>query len=366
MKKLNSKSMKSGMIALLLSSQALMTPFVAYAEETTAAEIQSEMAQENEAEETETMEESAEMVESGEMEESAEASTTPKLSEEELRSQIKDYGTKITVKGKQMNVLELGKEHKDQNKTLVFMPGLGEASQPLTQKNLLDRLAENFHILVVEPFGYGLSDSTDEPRTSENIINELHEALQQFDVSEYVLVAHSLSGIYAMEYAKQFPEEVKGIVGMDTSTPMMNGYMDMGHMEAPVDEEGNALYLPEIPDVDDEVNEQYKLIAQLNLNNPATTDEAERSNQVLLDAKDEKIPAGIPALYLLAQDSYDDIEMRREFMDQITMDWEEQHVDMSENPDEVETHVLDGDHLLYFTQYEEMAKLITEFVMNLK
>ena len=320
MKKLNSKSMKSGMIALLLSSQALMTPFVAYAEETTAAEVQSEMAQENEAEETETMEESAEMVESGEMEESAEASTTPKLSEEELRSQIKDYGTKITVKGKQMNVLELGKEHQGQNKTLVFMPGLGEASQPLTQKNLLDRLAEKFHILVVEPFGYGLSDNTDEPRTSENIINELHEALQQFDVSEYVLVAHSLSGIYAMEYAKQFPEEVKGIVGMDTSTPMMNGYMDMGHMEAPVDEEGNALYLPEIPDVEDEVNEQYKMIAQLNLNNTATTDEAERSNQVLLDAKDEKIPAGIPALYLLAQDSYDDIEMRREFMDLITMD----------------------------------------------
>lgn len=356
MKKLNSKSIKSGMMALLLllSSQALMTPFVVYAEETTAAEVPSEMVQENEAEETETMEESAE------------ASTTPKLSEEELRSQIKDYGTKITVKGKQMNVLELSKEHKGQNKTLVFMPGLGEASQPLTQKNLLDRLAEDFHILVFEPFGYGLSDSTDEPRTSENIISELHEALQAFDVSEYVLVAHSLSGIYAMEYAKQFPGEVKGIVGMDTSTPMMNGYMDMGHMEAPVDEEGNALYLPEIPDVDDEVNEQYKLIAQLNLNNPATIDEAERSNQVLLDARDEKIPAGIPALYLLAQDSYDDIEMRREFMDQITMDWEEQHVDMSENPEEVETHVLDGDHLLYFTQYEEMAKLIKEFVMNLK
>lgn len=354
MKKLNSKSIKSGMMALLLSSQALMTPFVVYAEETTAAEVPSEMVQENEAEETETMEESAE------------ASTTPKLSEEELRSQIKDYGTKITVKGKQMNVLELSKEHKGQNKTLVFMPGLGEASQPLTQKNLLDRLAEDFHILVFEPFGYGLSDSTDEPRTSENIISELHEALQAFDVSEYVLVAHSLSGIYAMEYAKQFPGEVKGIVGMDTSTPMMNGYMDMGHMEAPVDEEGNALYLPEILDVDDEVNEQYKLIAQLNLNNPATIDEAERSNQVLLDARDEKIPAGIPALYLLAQDSYDDIEMRREFMDQITMDWEEQHVDMSENPEEVETHVLDGDHLLYFTQYEEMAKLIKEFVMNLK
>lgn len=285
---------------------------------------------------------------------------------EELKALIKEYGHKITVNGHQMNIYEMGEEHKGQSKTLVFMPGLGEASQPLTHKNLLDLLAKKYHILVVEPFGYGLSDVSHEERTVDTIIDELHQALQQEKVDKYLLVAHSLSGIYAMKYAQKYPEEVQGVVGMDTSTPMMNGFMDMQHEEAPVDDSGAATDLPEIPDVDDEVNEQYKLIAQLNLNNEDVADESERSNQVLLDNKDEKIPAGIPALYLLAQDSYEDIEMRREFMDKITEDWEEQHISMSENPDEVETHVLEGDHLIYMTQYEEMARLIDEFAQKIK
>ena len=178
---------------------------------------------------------------------------------EALKKAIKDYGDKITVKGHQMNVLELGKEHKGKSKTLVFMPGLGEASQPMTHKNLLDRLAKKYHILVVEPFGYGLSDVSHEDRTVENIVDELHQALEQMKVDSYVLVAHSLSGIYAMKYAQSYPKEVEALVGMDTSTPMMNGYMDIQHEEAPVDDSGQATDLPEIPDVPEEVNQQYKI-----------------------------------------------------------------------------------------------------------
>lgn len=285
---------------------------------------------------------------------------------EVLKQMIEDYGQKIEVEGHNMNVLELGKENKGKQKTLVFMPGLGEASQPLTHKNLLDLLAKKYHILVVEPFGYGLSDVSRQERTVENINRQLHTALEKMQVSEYLLVAHSLSGIYAVKYAQTYPEEVQGIVGMDTSTPMMNGFMDMQHEEAPVDDSGVATDLPEIPDVAEAVNKQYQMIAQLNLNNPDVDDESKRSNQVLIDAKDDKIPSGIPALYLLAQDSYEDIEMRREFMDKITMDWEEQHKDLSENSDEVQTHILEGDHLLYMTQYKEMARLIDEFVSQLK
>lgn len=281
---------------------------------------------------------------------------------EELKQLIEDYGTKLNVKGLNMNVLELGAEHKGESKTLVFMPGLGEASQPLSHKNLLDALAKKYHILVVEPFGYGLSDVSNEERTAENITEELHSALEQMDVQEYYLVAHSLSGLYAIKYAQMYEDEVLGVIGMDTSTPMMNGFMDIQHAEAPMDDSGQATYLPEIPDVEDEVNLQYKYIAQLNLNNADVADESIRSNQVLLDFKDEKIPAGIPSLYLLAQDSYEDIEMRREFMEKITEDWEMQHKLLSENPDEVETYVLEGDHLIYMTQYEEMARLIDEFI----
>ncbi len=358
------------LIASLLSSNLVALPlYPVNAEEMDNTEMTEEM---NESDSSDTtMEEKME----GNMEETTEPSVTTKeenveeqdpipTDKEELKKLIKDYGTKITVKDLQMNVYELGAEHRGESKTLVFMPGLGEASQPLTHKNLLDALAKKYHILVVEPFGYGLSDVSNEERTVENITEELHSALEQMDVKEYYLVAHSLSGLYALKYSQMYQDEVLGVIGMDTSTPMMNGFMEMQHEEAPIDDNGQATYLPEIPDVDEEVNLQYRYIAQLNLNNADVVDESARSNQVLMDFKDEKIPSGIPALYLLAQDSYEDIEMRREFMDKITEDWEMQHKLLSENPDEVETHILEGDHLIYMTQYEEMARLIDEFINN--
>lgn len=378
------------LIASLLSSNLVALPlYPVNAEEMDNTEMTEEMEDMNESDTTmeENMEETMEgdmesdMEETmegnmeGDMEETTEPSVTTKeerveekdpipTDKEELKKLIKDYGTKITVKDLQMNVYELGAEHKGESKTLVFMPGLGEASQPLTHKNLLDALAKKYHILVVEPFGYGLSDVSNEERTVENITEELHSALEQMDVKEYYLVAHSLSGLYALKYSQMYQDEVLGVIGMDTSTPMMNGFMEMQHEEAPIDDSGQATDLPEIPDVDDEVNLQYRYIAQLNLNNADVVDESNRSNQVLNDFKDEKIPSGIPALYLLAQDSYEDIEMRREFMDKITEDWEMQHKLLSENPDEVETHILEGDHLIYMTQYEEMARLIDEFINN--
>lgn len=374
------------LIASLLSSNLVALPlYPVNAEEMDNTEMTEEMENMDESDATmeetmegdmeETMEETMEGDMESNMEETTEPSTTTKeenveekdpipTDKEELKKLIKDYGTKITVKDLQMNVYELGAEHKGESKTLVFMPGLGEASQPLTHKNLLDALAKKYHILVVEPFGYGLSDVSNEERTVENITEELHSALEQMDVKEYYLVAHSLSGLYALKYSQTYQDEVLGVIGMDTSTPMMNGFMEMQHEEAPIDDSGQATDLPEIPDVDEEVNLQYQYIAQLNLNNADVVDESARSNQVLNDFKDEKIPAGIPALYLLAQDSYEDIEMRREFMDKITEDWEMQHKLLSENPDEVETHILEGDHLIYMTQYEEMARLVDEFINN--
>lgn len=372
------KSIKTKLlIASLLSSNLVALPlYPVNAEEMDNTEMTEETDEMNESDSSDTtMEETKEENMEGGMEETTEPSVTTKeehveekdpipTDKEELKKLIKDYGTKITVKDLQMNVYELGAEHKGESKTLVFMPGLGEASQPLTHKNLLDALAKKYHILVVEPFGYGLSDVSNEERTVENITEELHSALEQMDVKEYYLVAHSLSGLYALKYSQMYQDEVLGVIGMDTSTPMMNGFMEMQHEEAPIDDSGQATDLPEIPDVDDEVNLQYQYIAQLNLNNADVVDESARSNQVLNDFKDEKIPSGIPALYLLAQDSYEDIEMRREFMDKITEDWEMQHKLLSENPDEVETHILEGDHLIYMTQYEEMARLIDEFINN--
>lgn len=190
----NSIKTKLLIASLLISNLVALLLYPVNAEEMDNTEMTEEMEDMNESDTTmkenmedtmegdmeETMEEKME----GDMEETTEPSVTMKeekveekdpipTDKEELKKLIKDYGTKITVKDLQMNVYELGAEHKGESKTLVFMPGLGEASQPLTHKNLLDALAKKYHILVVEPFGYGLSDVSNEERTVENITEEL-------------------------------------------------------------------------------------------------------------------------------------------------------------------------------------------------
>lgn len=57
-------------------------------------------------------------------------------------------------------------------------------------------------------------------RTGEEIINDLHTLLERAGVAgPYVLVGHSLGGLYVMLYAKRYPEQVVGMVLVDASHP---------------------------------------------------------------------------------------------------------------------------------------------------
>lgn len=68
---------------------------------------------------------------------------------------------------------------------------------------------------------------TDDDRTVENITEELRTALSAADIkAPYVLIPHSISGIYATYYANTYPQEVKAIIGIDCTLPEMSTYFD--------------------------------------------------------------------------------------------------------------------------------------------
>ena len=165
---------------------------------------------------------------------------------------IKPYGKLVDVKGKKMNVLEVG----EGKETIVWIPGYGDIAPGLSYTKMLEELTPHYRVLVVEPFGYGLSDVTDEPRTIENITEEIHEAVKQVGVDKYILMGHSISGTYAMKYVNDYRDEVTGFIGLDTSTPNM---LDGMNMIVPPPEADDV---PLIPEVSDEVNEQYRKIAK--------------------------------------------------------------------------------------------------------
>lgn len=141
---------------------------------------------------------------------------------------FKPLGTLVEVDGHNMSVYIEGSG----DKTLVFLSGGGTCSPILDFKSLYSRLSADYKIAVVEKFGYGFSDEVNSPRDIRTMLNQTRTALQKAGCEgPYVLCPHSLSGLEAIYWAQQFPEEVEAIVGLDMAVPQ---YYDEMKISIPV------------------------------------------------------------------------------------------------------------------------------------
>lgn len=79
---------------------------------------------------------------------------------------------------------------------------------------------ETFRVCVYDRAGYGWSDPGPAPRTTDRIVEELHQLLDTAAISPpYVLVGHSFGGYNMQYFAKSYPREVDGLVLVDSSHP---------------------------------------------------------------------------------------------------------------------------------------------------
>jgi pimeloyl-ACP methyl ester carboxylesterase len=81
---------------------------------------------------------------------------------------------------------------------------------------LIDELAKLTKICIYDRAGYGWSQASFAPRTSQQIVDELHELLALAQVPPpYILVGDSFGSYNLRLYAHQFPNEVEGLVLTD-------------------------------------------------------------------------------------------------------------------------------------------------------
>lgn len=125
-------------------------------------------------------------------------------------------GERVEVDGHKLNVYVEG----EGEQTLVFLPPSADTSPVFTFKPLYMQLSDDYRCAVVERFGYGMSDITDDARDFETIVRQDREALQKSGVeAPYILCPYSMSGIEALTWAQLYPEDVAGIVGIDMAFP---------------------------------------------------------------------------------------------------------------------------------------------------
>ncbi len=98
--------------------------------------------------------------------------------------------------------------------SVVFLPGAGAVG--LDYWNVHRRVAEFTTSVLYDRAGTGWSDRVELPRTSAEVTDELRDLLRSAGVpAPYLLVGHSLGGLYARHHATRFPDQVAGLVLMD-------------------------------------------------------------------------------------------------------------------------------------------------------
>ena len=107
---------------------------------------------------------------------------------------------------------------------VVFLAGGGAVG--LDYLNVQQRAAELTTSVTYDRAGTGWSDAVDLPRTSVDVTDELRALLNVAEVpAPYLMVGHSLGGLYARHYAQRFSGEVAGLVLLDPAHEDYSAYM---------------------------------------------------------------------------------------------------------------------------------------------
>lgn len=100
---------------------------------------------------------------------------------------------------------------------IVMIAGLGDGMA--TFKHVASELATTTTVIIYDRAGYGASDSAPGARDAEAADRELSALLQQAGIDgPYVLVGHSLGGLYAEYFAARHPDQVLAVV-LEESRP---------------------------------------------------------------------------------------------------------------------------------------------------
>ncbi|KLK97914.1 alpha/beta hydrolase [Bacillus pumilus] len=276
------------------------------------------------------------------------------ISNEREKGKIEDYGQKVLVDGKQMNVLIQG----DGKETIVLLPGYGTASPVLDFMPLVNELSPYYRVVVIEPFGYGLSDDTDKGRTSQNIVDEIHECLQKLNIKKYTLMGHSIFGIYGLEYVNQYEKEVKAFVGIDNSVPKQETdelpvsslqlLHQSGFYRLIVKMNPDQLVMP---NVDDQTKDQIKMLTFRNFLDKSQASEAENFRNNFNNAQRLHFPKNLPVVFYLANETEEE-----------TPSWKPMHEDLLKNVEHGKVVTFKGGHYLHHTKSKEIAADFREFL----
>jgi pimeloyl-ACP methyl ester carboxylesterase len=103
--------------------------------------------------------------------------------------------------------------------TVVIDAGNGSFS--VEWMPIQEELNQTTRVCVYDRSGYGWSEAGPGPRDGAQVVSELHDLLQAAgEAGPYLLVGHSLGGVHVRMFAVRYPNEVAGLILVDTAYPL--------------------------------------------------------------------------------------------------------------------------------------------------
>ena len=267
-------------------------------------------------------------------------------------------GQYVEVDGHKMHIYTEG----EGDHTIVLMSGWGDTSPYVNFLPLCKDLSTDAKVVIIERFGYGLSDVVKEERTFDKIIENDRECLSKVGIEgPFVLCPHSIAGVEATLWAQKYPTEVEGIVGMDISIPGLDDQYkaesDAAKKQFPIMkcliDSGIMRVLSGNPGDADELKIMEAAISNRNDINKCKLNENAHLIEALHDISNNPLPTAPTIQYISSQTT------------ELTPGWLEGHqalVDASSNGKLVK---LDCTHYVYKFEEERIVKDIKEFLKAL-
>jgi pimeloyl-ACP methyl ester carboxylesterase len=111
--------------------------------------------------------------------------------------------------GRKLNLYCIG----NGSPTVIFDSGLDVGSGTLSWNRVQPAVARFTRACSYDRAGYGFSDPGPLPRTSNAVVSDLRALLDRAGIEPpYILVGHSIAGLYEPLFADRYPPDVVGMV----------------------------------------------------------------------------------------------------------------------------------------------------------
>ena len=282
---------------------------------------------------------------------------------------INPYGQLIPIEDGKMHVYMMG--HGET--TIVLLPGMGVALPSAQFGPLMRKLSETYTVVSVEYFGIGFSSETSRPRTCENYVEEIRTVLSKAGLkAPYVLMPHSISGLYSEYFAAKYPDEVSAIISLDGTSsafyqemsPAIRSLLKIAKFQQAT---GTSSLISLLTDRKTLISEGFTsreiddmiIFAGFALNN-TSLEQIANSAEFIKETMQFPYPESIPYFKIISKQTF---EMPNPQLKQVNMSPQEYQFNHLERiGDQVRYKILDGSHFIYLKNVDEISEITDHFL----